>query len=184
MLYILISFWYLHFLLLSMNPLACNWELSPPLLLACHSKHLFCLFYYYQRWENKQHLPVPQIKIGDQVFVLAKFIRTTQPSRKLSKKYLGLFKVTGQSDTYSYLTRLLEHLRLIHSVFYISQLEPTPSSQIPNCYNVPPLSVEVMGYLKFEVAQILDSKLNKQQKDPLLHYVCWAGYEDTSKEYS
>ena len=29
-----------------MNPLACNWELLLPLLLACHSKHLFCPFYY------------------------------------------------------------------------------------------------------------------------------------------
>ena len=27
-----------------MNPLACNWELSPPFLLACHSKLLFCPF--------------------------------------------------------------------------------------------------------------------------------------------
>ena len=42
--YFLISFWYPYFLLLSMNPLACNWELSPPLLPACHSKHLFCPF--------------------------------------------------------------------------------------------------------------------------------------------
>jgi len=29
--FFLISFWYPHFLLLSTNPLACNWELSPPL---------------------------------------------------------------------------------------------------------------------------------------------------------
>ena len=42
--YFLISFWYPHFLLLPTNPLAHNWELSPPFLLACHSKHLFCPF--------------------------------------------------------------------------------------------------------------------------------------------
>jgi len=42
--YFLISFWYLHFFLLLMNPLVCNWELLPPLLLVCHSKYLFCPF--------------------------------------------------------------------------------------------------------------------------------------------
>jgi len=42
--YFLISFWYPHFLLLPTNLLVCNWELSLPLLLACHSKYLFCLF--------------------------------------------------------------------------------------------------------------------------------------------
>jgi len=138
----------------------------------------------YQRWENKQRFPALQIKIRDQVFVLVKFIRTTRPSRKLSEKYLGLFKVTRQPDTHSYLIRLPEHLRSIYLVFHISQLEPTPSSQIPNCYNLPPPPIEIAGHLKFEVAQILDSKLDKQQKDPLLYYICWAGYEGTPKEYS
>ena len=42
--YFIISFWYPHFFLLPINPLVHNWELSLPLLLACHSKHLFCPF--------------------------------------------------------------------------------------------------------------------------------------------
>ena len=138
----------------------------------------------YQKWGNKRRLPALQIKIRDQVFVLVKFIRTTRPSRKLSEKYLGLFKVTGQPGTHSYLIRLPEHLRSIHPVFYISQLEPTLSSQIPNCYNPPLPPIKIAGHLKFKVAQILNSKLDKQQKDPLLYYICWAGYEGTPKEYS
>jgi len=38
---------------------------------------------------------------------------------------------------------------------------PALSSQIPNYYNPSPLSIEIAGHLEFEVAQILDSKLNK-----------------------
>jgi len=82
------------------------------------------------------------------------------------------------------LIRLSKYLRSIYLVFHISQLEFASSSQIPNYYNPPLLSVEVVGYLEFEVAQILDSKLDKQWKDPLLYYVCWVDYEGTSKEYS
>jgi len=117
---------------------------------------------YNQRWEeDKQHLPVPQIKIGDQVFVLAKFIRTTWLSRKLSEKYLGPFEVTRQPGTHFYLIKILEHLRLIHLVFHILQLESALLSQIPNHYNSLPLPVKIMGHLKCKVAQILDSKLDK-----------------------
>jgi len=55
--YILVSFWYPHFLLFPTNPLACNWELSPPFLFACHSKYLFCPFQWFLRywWFNKQY---------------------------------------------------------------------------------------------------------------------------------
>jgi len=139
---------------------------------------------HYQRWGNKWCLLALRIKIRDQVFVLVKFIRTTQLSRKLSEKYLGPFEVTGQPGTHLYLIRLPEHLRSIHLVFHISQLEPALTSQIPNCYNPPLPPIEIAGHLKFEVAQILDSKLDKQQKDPLLYYVHWAGYEGTSEKYS
>jgi len=51
------------------------------------------------------------------------------------------------------------------------------------CHNSFPLSVELERYLEFEVIQILDSKWDRWRKDPLLYYVCWAGYEGTSKEY-
>jgi len=42
----------------------------------------------------------------------------------------------------------------------------------------------VDGNLEFEVAQVLDSKLDKCKKDLLLYYVYWAGYEGTVEEFS
>jgi len=74
-------------------------------------------------------------------------------------------------------------LRSIHPIFHISQLEPASTSWIPNCTNSPP-PIEIDGNLEFKVAQVLDSKLDKQRKNSLLCYVCWAGYKGTAEEYS
>jgi len=138
----------------------------------------------YQKLVNNKRISTPQIKVGDCVFVLAKFIRTTHPSKKLSEKYLGPFEITGKLGTYSYLVNLPEHLQSIHPVFHISQLEPATTSQIPNHTNLllPPIKID--RNLKFEVAQVLNSKLDKQKKNLLLYYVCWASYEGTVEEYS
>jgi len=114
----------------------------------------------YQIPADKRRTPAPEIKIGDRVFILAKFIRSTQPTKKLSERYLGPFKVLGKPGTHSYLIRLPNHLCAIHPVFYVSQLEPAHPSNIPNQVNtlLPPL--EINSNLEFKVAQILDSKLD------------------------
>lgn len=139
---------------------------------------------HYKKSADNQQSPTPEIRAGDFVFVLAKFIRTTCPSKKLSKKYLGSFKVTSRVETHSYLVSLPDHLQAIYPVFHVSQLELALTSQIPNCTNSPPSSIEVDGNLEFEVTQVLDSKLDKHRKDLLLYYVHWASYEGTVEEFS
>ena len=62
-----------------------------------------------------------------------------------------------------------------------NQHHPTKSLIVSN---PPPLPIELDGNLEFEVAQILDSKLDKRRKDPLLYYVQWSGYENTADENS
>jgi len=64
------------------------------------------------------------------------------------------------------------------------QLKPAPSSNIANCVNSPPPLLEIDSNLEFEVAQILDSKLNQQRREPLLYLVQWLGYKGTPEEYS
>jgi len=84
------------------------------------------------------------------VYILAKFIRTIRPSKKLLEHYLGLFSVTEKVSFYYYLINLLEHLQAIHPVFYISQLELASRSRIPN-HNNPsllPLKLTATSNLK------------------------------------
>jgi len=55
----------------------------------------------------------------------------------------------------------------------------SPHSDILNCVNLPSLPIEIDSNLEFEIAQILDSKLDQCKKDLLLYYVQWSGYEST-----
>ena len=90
---------------------------------------------YYQGLADSKQSPVPEIQIRDFVFILAKFIWTTHLFKKLSKKFLGPFKIIGKPSFYSYQVKLPVHLRLIYLVFHISQLEPALSSSIKSHHN-------------------------------------------------
>jgi len=139
----------------------------------------------YQKSADAHRTPVPEIQIGDSVFVLTKFIRMLRPLKKLSEKYVGPFKVIGRLGTHLYLVRLPNHLHSIYPVFYVSQLEPAIPNTLPNRTNPPPPPpIAIDGNLEYEIAQILDARLDRRRKNPLLYYVRWAGYEDMPKEFS
>jgi len=74
----------------------------------------------YQGLADTRHSKTPTFQPKDAIFILAKFVRTTQSSRKLSKCYLGPFEVVERVGMHLYLIRLLEHLQAIYPVFYIS----------------------------------------------------------------
>jgi len=99
---------------------------------------------HYQKPADAHRTLAPKIQIGDLVFVLAKFIRTLRPSKKLSEKYVGPFEVIGRPGTHSYLVRLPNHLCSIHLVFYVSQLEPATPNILPNQRNPPPPQSQLM----------------------------------------
>jgi len=125
----------------------------------------------YQSPVDKRRSPAPKIRIGDLVFILARFIRMTRPSRKLAERFLGPFEVVGQPGMHSYLVKLPTHLRSVHPVFHVLQLEPAFNSQIPNRESTLPPPVVVDGNLEFEIEKVLDSKLDHRRRDPLLYYV-------------
>ena len=83
----------------------------------------------------------------------------------------------------SYKLDLPEYLRRIHPVFHVSQLEPYKPSTIPNRTQPPPPPIMVDGEEEYEIAEILDSKIDGRRKIcPLLYYVRWRGYEGTEEE--
>jgi len=117
------------------------------------------------------------------MFILAKFIKSTQPTKKLSEKYLGPYEVVGKPGTHLYLIKLPNYLCTIHPVFHVSQIEPAPLSNILNRVNPLPPPLEIDSNLEFEVAQILDSKFDRCRKEPLLYLIQWSGYKGTPDEY-
>ena len=127
----------------------------------------------------------PNFKVGDQVFVKAKYFRSTRPSKKLSEKNLSPNPIIAQVGSLSFTIRLPDSMRAVHPVFHVSQLEPATPNVIPNRVQPPPPPNEVDGEPKYKITEILDSKLDHCRRQcPLLYLVRWAGYEGTDEETS
>ena len=116
----------------------------------------------YQKSADNGRLPAPDFKIGQKVYVEAKFFRTTRPTKKLSEKNLGPYEIIAQVGSHSFTLRLPEALRAVHPVFHVSMMEPAASSSIPNRTEEPPPPVEVDGEIEYEIAEILDTKLDRR----------------------
>ena len=147
-------------------------------------KHITEAQQCYQGPANKRQSPAPDFQVGQHAFVLAKFFHSTRLTKKFSEKYLGPFEIITKARTHSFTLRLPDTLRTVHPVFHISMLEPATPNVIPNRIQPPPPSVEVNGDTEYEMAAILDSKIDKRRTCKLLYLVRWSGYEGTDKEYS
>ena len=108
-----------------------------------------------------------------------------RPSKKLADKFLGPYEVIAQSGTHSVMLRLPDNLRAVHPVFHVSMLEPATPYTIPDQVQPPPLSVFIDGEPEFEIAEILNSKVNQHCCNcKLLYLVHWTGYAGTDEETS
>ena len=75
-------------------------------------------------------------------------------------------------------------MRAIHPIFHVSQLEPETLNQIPNQVQPTPPPVKIDNELEYEIAEILDSKIDNRRRCKLLYFVWWTGYEGTDEENS
>ena len=60
----------------------------------------------YQGPTNAKRSPAPNFTVGEQAFIKAKFFHTTQPSHKLSDKFLGPFEILAKAGTHSFTLQL------------------------------------------------------------------------------
>jgi len=104
--------------------------------------------------------PAPDFKVGDQVYVKAKYFRSTQPSKKLSEKNLGPYTIIAQVGSLSFTLHLPDSMCTVHPVFHISQLKLAIPNTILNWIQPPPPPVEVDGELEFKISEILNSKVD------------------------
>src|SRR5882724_10868822 len=109
----------------------------------------------------------------------------TQPSKKLSNKFLGLYEILALLGTHSVTLQLPDSLHAVHPVFHISMLEPATLNPIPDHVQTPPPPIIVDDELEFEISEILDSKIDNQcHPCKLLYLVHWTGYKGTDEETS
>ena len=137
---------------------------------------------HYQGPADARQTLAPDFKVGDLVFVKAAHFRTTQPSKKLFKKNLEPYEIIAKVRKASFTLQLPNHLRTVHPIFHVSQLEPATLNTIPNRVQSLPLPIEVDKDIEYKISQILDSKLDKWRKCQLLYLIRWAGYKGTDQE--
>jgi len=139
----------------------------------------------YQGPADAKHTPAPDFKVGDQVYVKAKYFWSTRPSKKLSEKNLGPYTIIAQVGSLSFMLHLPDSMRTVHPIFHVSQLELAIPNIILDWIQPPPTPVEVDGEPEFEISEILDSKVDHQHRScKLLYLVHWSSYEGTDEETS
>jgi len=125
----------------------------------------------YQKFANVQHSSTPDFKVDNKVFVKAQFFQTTWPSKKLSEKYLGPYKIISQPDTLSFTLHLPESMHSVHPVFHVSMLKPTTSNIFSERIQLASTPVIIDGEPKYEISWIVDSKIDCRQGCKLLYKV-------------
>ncbi|KXN91183.1 hypothetical protein AN958_02751 [Leucoagaricus sp. SymC.cos] len=138
----------------------------------------------YQQSADAHHLPAPDFQVSQKVFVKAKYFRTTCPSKKLSEKYLSPYKIIAQPGSHSFTLQLPESMCAVHPIFHISMLEPSTPNPFPTHSALPPAPVVIDGEPEFEIACVVNSKINWHRACKLLYKVIWLGYKDTEDKSS
>jgi hypothetical protein len=138
----------------------------------------------YKETADRNRTPILTYNIGDETFILAKYIKTTRPSPKFSEMYLGPFEIIAKPSTHAFTFQLPQHLRSIHPVFHVSQIEPHFPNPFPECSESPPPPIMLEDGDEYELKALLDSKLDWRFRVKLCYYVEWDGYEGTDEQYS
>jgi len=127
---------------------------------------------------NRGRIPGPNIQVGSKVWLDARYVRTTRPTRKLDWKRLGPFRVQKQVSPYAYELDLPASVR-IHRVQPVSLLDPVVEDPLEGQVVLPPPPVEVDGEEEYQVSSVEDSRVYRSQ---LQYLIRWTGYDSLTWE--
>ncbi|KAL0164369.1 hypothetical protein M9458_040122, partial [Cirrhinus mrigala] len=128
----------------------------------------------HKRFADIHRRPAPDYQPGDQVWLSTRDLRLRQPCRKLSPRYIGLFKILRRINDVTFQLQLPPRYR-IHPTFHVSLLKPChPSATGTPGAKVEPPPPEILEPPSVcTVHEILDS----QRRGGHLEYlVDWEGY--------
>ena len=130
---------------------------------------------YHKKWYDRNRIP-KAFEAGDWVLLSTKNLNFKRPSKKLSAKYLGPFRVQAAIGNHKLAYRLeLPTSVRAHNVFPISSLEPYRGSEPPA--TVPQVPFEDEGH--FEVERFLEAKGRGYGRRYLVKWRGYPGSENT-----
>jgi len=84
-----------------------------------------------KEYYDTERKPDPNLQSGDMVWLLLRYIRTTQPCKKLDYKKIRPFKILAKIEASGYKLYLPPSMR-IHNTFHISLLELYYDNKLPS----------------------------------------------------
>jgi len=132
----------------------------------------------YAEQANNSRIPVPKLEIGDEVWLLRRYVKTNRPTSKVDYKCFGKFRIMQKVSSHPYKLDLSTSMK-IHPVFHISLLEPASTDPLPGQIQ-PPLPLVIIEHEpEWEVEEILYSQIVGKT----LQYVArWVGYDQPTWE--
>ncbi|MBW0556492.1 hypothetical protein O181_096207, partial [Austropuccinia psidii MF-1] len=115
----------------------------------------------FKRYADKSRASPPVFNPGDKVWLSSK-IESTRTTKKLSERWLGPFPTLKKVSTHAYHFKRPSQWKSIHPACHISLLEPVKTTAIPNGNKEPPPPIIIEEEEEWEVSQILDSKLKRE----------------------
>ena len=122
----------------------------------------------YYDWKRT---PAPDYQPGDRVYLDASDIQTTRPSKKLSHRRLGPFRIIKKVGNGTYRLQLPPSMSRLHPVFNVIKLTPALEDPVQGQHVPPPPLPEIIdGEEEWVIEEILNSRMINQK---LRYLVKW-----------
>jgi hypothetical protein len=129
----------------------------------------------------KHYTPKRTLSPGDKVMLDSRNLKVNTPSRKLSPRRYGPFKVLKQISPVAYRIELPPSMK-IHNVFHIDLLIPYNETEAyGETYTQPPPEI-IDGEEEYEIEEIINTRRTGKNKK-MQYLVRWKGYPSADNQW-